>query len=113
MKPGVLRSARTMETRLSTLGQAYIRVVVLVPPTAYGSGREEISQPLWRSEVNLPSRVAPSLIWWRVSARNVAMVKPWSRVATSLTGRQSRREIAAMIAVRGVIDPFEPKAPPT
>ena len=41
------------------------------------------------------------------------MVKPWSRVATSLTGRPSRRAMLAMMAVRGVIEPFEPKAPPT
>ena len=41
------------------------------------------------------------------------MVKPWSRVATSLTGRFSRLAASAISAVRGVMLPFEPKAPPT
>ena len=40
-------------------------------------------------------------------------VNPWSRQATSLTGRFSRLAANAMIPVRGVIAPFEPKAPPT
>ena len=40
------------------------------------------------------------------------MVKPWSRVATSLTGRPSLRAAIATMAVRCVKPPFEPKAPP-
>jgi hypothetical protein len=41
------------------------------------------------------------------------MVKPWSRVATSLTGRPSRFAAMAIQAVLDVGPPFEPKAPPT
>ena len=41
------------------------------------------------------------------------MVKPWSRVATSFTGRLSRLAASAISAVRGVIVPLEPNAPPT
>ena len=39
-------------------------------------------------------------------------MKPCSRVATSLTGRFSRLAATAMMAVRCVSDPLEPKAPP-
>ena len=41
------------------------------------------------------------------------MVKPWSRVGTSFTGRRSRRAAMAIQAVRAVGAPLEPKAPPT
>ncbi len=41
------------------------------------------------------------------------MVKPWSRVADSLTGRPSRRAAMAIQAVRELVPPLEPKAPPT
>ena len=41
------------------------------------------------------------------------MVKPWSRVATSFTGRLSRLAAVATSTVRGVTEPFDPKAPPT
>ena len=40
-------------------------------------------------------------------------MKPWARVAASLTGRLSRLAANAIMAVRGVIIPFEPNAPPT
>jgi hypothetical protein len=39
-------------------------------------------------------------------------VNPWSRGVTSLTGRLSRRAAMAMSAVRGVVDPLAPNAPP-
>ena len=41
------------------------------------------------------------------------MVYPCSRVATSFTGRPSRRAATAIQAVRADGMPFEPKAPPT
>ncbi len=41
------------------------------------------------------------------------MVKPCSRVASSFTGRPMRRAAKAISAVRWVIEPREPNAPPT
>src|SRR5690242_8292054 len=46
------------------------------------------------------------------AARYVAIVNPWSRVATSFTGRLSRRAATAIRAVRWVSEPRAPKAPP-
>jgi len=40
------------------------------------------------------------------------MVKPWSRVASSRTGRPTRCAARATIAMRCVNDPREPKPPP-
>src|ERR1700733_6830569 len=111
MNPGELRSACTILTAVGILGQAYMRAVDSTPATLYGEGREVTSQPSCESDCNWPSGAAPNLMWCRVSARNVAMVKPWSRVGTSFKGRPTRLATRAIQWVRG-FGPLEPKAPP-